>query len=699
MSIFKSLYKKDERRKRTMSNRFMKLFILVVLMLFAFTGPMVTAGRSASTVADTKGLKGEFQYQFELSEYEKKSGKKLTFKENPSIKELNSKIKNNPALPPVADRLPNEPLVIQPYEAIGKYGGILDGLSNATEAGTSDILSVRHVNLVRFSDDLQTIVPNVARGWKWNADFTELTFFLRKGHKWSDGQPFTSADMDFWYNDLILNKEIYKETPSWWLFGDKPMKLEAIDETTVKMSFPVPSPGVLTKFAQVYIQPWQPKHFYIKSHIKYNQKANDQAKKEGLKSWVDLLNRHYGGTDWKDSPSPLLKRESDFVAPTLESHILIKDTTKGRRCVANPYFHMVDTAGNQLPYINEINEIYIPNKEVRNLTITNGQVDYKGQNLFIEDFSLYKENEGNGKYKVQLVNGVGELTFYGFNMNHKDPGLLKIFSDVRFRQAISLAIDREEIVETIYFGQASPMQATPADPNTVKFVTEQHLNAFIDFDPSRAKKLLDQMGLKDVNGNGFRERADGSNLTIRLQYANQGGPVKMHELIKSYWDDVGIRLDLKEVSSDEYREMGANNELDLTFWKNDNTSGAVIVQTTFMLRPIFGWYWNPGNAYLWHEWKTSKGKTGVEPPADVKQLYSLVDKFVQHKLGTSESNKYGKQIVDIHVKNLWKIGIAGNVKTPVMHHDNLKNWGPYSVKSYDYYWAYPYRAFQWYLTE
>ncbi len=683
-----------------MTKRFTNMAISVVLML-AVVGSLTSpaAGGTASTVADSQGLVGEFPYQFELAEYEEKTGSKLVFNENPSIAELNARITGNPELPPLKERLPEEPLVVQPYKEIGAYGGMLDGLSSATEAGTSDLLSVRHVNLVRFSDDLQTIVPNVAKGWEWNDDFTELTFFLRKGHKWSSGQPFTAEDIGFWFNDLSLNKEIFEKTPSWWLFGDKPMKVAVIDETTVKMSFPTPAPGVLSKFAQIYIQPFQPKHFYKEFHITYNPNANELAKQEGLESWVELLNRYYGSTDWKDTPSPLLSGDSDHVAPTLESHILVKETTQGRRLVANPYFHMLDTAGNQLPYINEIKESYIPDKEVQNLTITNGEVDYKGQALFIEDFPLYKENETNGNYTVQLANGVGELLFYGFNVNHKDEGLRAIINDVRFRQALSLAIDREEIIEAVYLGQAEPMQATPADPNTVDFVTEEHLTPFVEYNPESANQLLDEIGLKDTDGDGLRDRPDGSILLIRLQYATQGGPVKMHELIKSYWEDIGIRLDLKEVSSDEYRELGANNELDLTFWKNDNTSGAVIVQTTFMLRPIFGWYWNPGTAYLWHEWKQTEGASGMEPPDDVKQLYDLVDEFVQYQLGSAESSRVGKQIVDIHVKNLWKIGIAGNVKTPILHHNNLKNWGPYPVKAYDYYWAYPFRPFQWFLSE
>jgi peptide/nickel transport system substrate-binding protein len=623
----------------------------------------------------------------------------MTFSENPDIAELNAQITNNPDLPPVADRLPEEPLVVQPYDQIGVYGGVLDCMSIATEAGTSHVLSVRHVNMVRLSDDLQTVVPNIAKGWEWNDDFTELTFFLRKGHKWSDGEPFTAYDVEFWYNDLVLNKEIFPETPSWWLYADEPAQVEAVDETTVKFIFPIPSPGSIYKFAVMYIQPFQPKHFFEQYHITYNPDANDLAAAEGLDSWVDLVNRFYGASDWKDVPSPLLSGAADFVVPTLESHIVVEETPEFRRVVANPYFHMVDTQGNQLPYINEINEIYVPDSEVRNLKITNGEIDYKDQTLYIEDYTLYKENEANGNYTVDLPFGVGELVFYGFNMTHPDEGLREIFGDVRFRQAMSLAIDREEIVEIVYLGQAEPRQATPADPNTVTFVTEDQLTSFIEYDPARANALLDDMGLVDTDGDGFRERLDGSNLTLLLQYTMQGGPIRIHELTRDYWADIGIRVDIKEIGTDEYRELANENNVDLTFWRLDSSAGVSIVQSPFQLRPPFGYYFNAGNALLWHEWKTTGGASGIEPPEDVKKLYDLVDEFLQYELGSEESNRIGHEIVDIHVNNLWKIGIAGNASTPVVHHNNLKNWGPYPVKGYDYYWAYQYRPNQWFLTE
>ena len=167
----------------------------------------------AITVADPQGVAaGAFPQQYELAEFQEAAGCTMEFSANPEIDALNAQIKGNGDLPPLADRLPSEPLVVVPYDAVGSYGGELNVLSNATEAGTSDFLSVRHVSFVRYSDDLQTIVPNVAKSWEWNDDFTQLTMKLREGHKWSDGEPFTSADVAFWHDNLMLDTNIF-DTP------------------------------------------------------------------------------------------------------------------------------------------------------------------------------------------------------------------------------------------------------------------------------------------------------------------------------------------------------------------------------------------------------------------------------------------------------------------------------------------------------
>jgi len=659
----------------------------------------------AVTVADMQGLEPAFPQQFELAEFEERASCDLAFSENPGIADLNAAILGNGDLPPLAERLPQEPLVVAPYTAIGHYGGVVTGLSKATEAGTSDLLSVRHVNLVRYADDLQTVVPNIAKSWDWNDDFTVLTFTLRKGHKWSDGAPFTAEDVAFWYNDLILNPDVYDKVADRWLFAGEPVKVEAVDEVTVKMTFPVPTPGILNRFAVDYGQPFQPKHFLSQFMPKYNPDAESLAKAHGFETAAEALTFYYGGSDWKDIPTPLLKNADKAAeigvgtVPTLESHIVIEDTSEGRKLVANPYFHMVDTAGNQLPYIPRIEETYVTDKEVQNLKIMNGEVVWKQQAVFLEDFPLLKENESKGNYTVAFAPTFGENVFYSFNRTHKDPVLAEIFNDIRFERAMSLAMNRDEINEIVYLGQGTPMQGVPAEPKTVSFVSDEVLNRDIAYDPDTANALLDEMGLTDSDGDGVRERPDGKRLVIRLVYSSQGVPVKMQELVRDYWTAVGVRVDLKEVTSDEYRAAGNNNDLDLTTWKYDGNAGPTISQDVTVFVPPFGDVFNPGTGFRWAAWKSTNGAEGIEPPEDIKKLWDLAEKFIQVEMGSDESNRIGEEIVKIHTDNMLKIGTVGDIVAPFLYRNDLQNVKPILAKTYDYYWVYPYRPQQWFLDQ
>ena len=186
----------------------MKNFIYPAASILALvvSGVATAASCPPATVADPMGVgQGAFPQQYELAEFESIGNCSVTLNGNPQAAALNATIRGNKALPSLSQRIPSEPLVVAPYDSIGSYGGTLDALSNATESGTSDFMSTRHVNLLRYSDDLTTIVPMIAKGWEWNDDFTQLTFFLRKGHKWSDGAPFTAHDVKFWYDNLATD--------------------------------------------------------------------------------------------------------------------------------------------------------------------------------------------------------------------------------------------------------------------------------------------------------------------------------------------------------------------------------------------------------------------------------------------------------------------------------------------------------------
>ena len=677
----------------------------VVSLQFGSMQAAGAAGCPAVTVADDQGIVGENVGLFELTDFESRANCKLTFQENPEIGALNGRIQGNPDLPPVEARIPAEPLVVAPYSEIGTYGGIMDVLSNATEAGTSDVLSLRHVNLVRYSDDIGKIVPDVAKGWQWNDDFTELTFSLREGHKWSDGAPFTAEDVAFWFNDLILNSDIYPKTPSAWLWDGTPATVEAVDATTVRFALPVPAPGLLNRFAISFIQPFQPKHFLGQFMEKHNPDAAKLREQHGFANAAEAVNFYYGSSDWKDVPSPILKDRAkaesmpQAVVPTLESHLLINDDSKGRLAVANPYFFMVDTAGNQLPYYNEINEVYVPEKEVRNLKLVNGEVDYKMQNLFLDDFPLYKQNEGNGNYSVHLTPTVGEAIYYAFNTNDSNPALSEVLNDLRFRQAMSVAIDRGELVDLVYLGQGVPTQSTPAEPGTVEFLTEEHLTAFTEYDPDKARGLLADMGLKDSDGDGTLEMKNGEPIIIQMFYANQGGPIKNHELVAGYWNDVGVKVTLREISTDDYRAKGGQGDLSIASWRHANRAAPAISQDPFMFVPPFGDRWQPGTGYEWANWMQTGGAEGSEPPDDVKRLYELAEQFKTLPLGTDESNAVGKEVADIHLKHLWKIGLVGQTIQPVIAANHLGNFKPFEVATYDYYWAFAFRPYQWYFKQ
>ncbi len=674
-------------------------FVPALLLGLIFSLPTVSyQDCPAATVADSMGVAaGAFPYQYELAEFEELAGCTLAFSENPNIAALNAEITGNPAeLAAVADRLPTEPLIVAPYTEIGVYGGTINGISNALESGTSGILSWRHVNLVRFSDDLQTIVPDVAQGWEWNDDFTEITFSLRDGHKWSDGQPFTAEDIDFWYNDNKLNEMLYPEVQSNWVFGGEPMTVQMVDATTVTFGFAVPNPNFLTFLSTTWRQPYAPKHFLSQFHLDYNDNANALAEEAGFEDWTQYFEFLLDAGDWKDAPTPLIRDESAITVPTLESYITILENSTERRFVANPYFHMVDTAGNQLPYPDRIQEDFITDREIWALRIIEGTVDFKLQGLDTADFPLFAENMEAGNYSLQMIptGGAQHLT-YTLNYAHQDEVLREIFNDFRFRQALSVAINRDEVNELVYLGQGAPIQWLPADHNSHPYVTDEQLVSNAQFDPELANSLLDEMGLTERDGEGTRLRADGEPLVINMEFAVQAGSPEVHELLRDYWGNIGVRLELQEVSPEVFRSRADDNALDVGTWHGDGTSAPAFASGVENNRTVPPF--REGSVVEWGRWLASDGAEGVEPTEDAKRIYELVDQLSLLPIGSDEAAEVGAEVVQLHVDNLWLIGIVGDVASPAVVHNNMGNVTTHTFRSFDYYWNLPYRPYQWFL--
>jgi peptide/nickel transport system substrate-binding protein len=656
----------------------------------------------AISVADMGGVApGAFPEQYDLAEFQAAANCTMELSQNPSVADFNGKIRNNPALPAVADRLPSEPLVVVPYASTGKYGGTLDALSNATEAGTSDFMSIRHVNLVRYSDDLETIVPNVAKSWKWNDDFTQLTFTLRAGHKWSDGQPFTSADVKFWYDNLALDPNINEKPKDYVTVGGERMTVDTPDDVTVVFTLPAPKPGLLAHFATHFAQAFQPKHFLGQFHPDVNPDADKLAQSLGFENGYAVIRAYYGNSDWMDTATPMLN-SPDLVAkmpgdaaPTLESHIVVRETTEGRHFVANPYFFMVDTTGQQLPYINELDELFANDQEVRLLKLVNGEVDYKTQSLQLSDAPLLLENQEKGGYTIQLKPKIAMQTI-SFNVTHPDEAKRAVFGDVKFRTAMSEAINRDNLNGTAYFGQGQLQQYTGFSP-LPEYIDPKWKTFAMEYNPDAAKAILDELGLKDVDGDGFRELPDGSPLVINMQFATQGIAGQVVELVSQDWANVGIKSAVKEVTPDEYRSAQSSNQLDVGLWEKGQPLGIILGNNELWVPP-FENYFAHRSGMLWAEWVDSKGASGVEPPEYVKSLMADIATLQSTPNGTDEFKAIANRMVAAMVENVLFIGTA-LTPDPIYVNNKVKNFPEFKTASYEYYRTYPYRGAQWYLEE
>ncbi|MDE2914129.1 MAG: ABC transporter substrate-binding protein [Paracoccaceae bacterium] len=662
---------------------------------------MAVADCPPVTVDDPMGVpQGKYAQQYELSEFETLANCKLSFSENPEIAALNSRIRGNPELPPLSERLPEEPLVMAPYHSIGKYGGTFNGMSNATEAGTHDFVTLRHVNLVRLADDLVTIVPNIAKDYEWNDDFTQLTFFLRKGHRWSDGAPFTADDVKFWYDNLALDSKVIPNPTDYTLVAGERMTVDVIDPQTVRFNLPAPKPGLLVHFATSWAQGFQPKHFLGRYHPDINPDADKLAQEAGFENGLAVIKAYWGNTDWTDSPSALLSAPDRVanlpadVVPTLESHIYISDTVEGRHLVANPYFHIVDTAGNQLPYINEQDETYIPNTEVRILRLINGEADYKQQGVTLPNAPLLLENQEAGGYQIDLAPSPF-LVAVGFNVTSDDLEKRKVFGDLRFRQAMSIAIDRDEINETAYFGLGEPSQYTGISP-LPDFIDQKWKSHYVEYDPDRAAALLDEVGMVDTDGDGFRDLPNGDTFVLNLQFSSQEMPAQVIELISLNWSEVGVNTTIKEIATDEYRSAQSAGLLDVVVWVKGRMLLGHLGTNDYWVPP-FADYFNLRVGLKWAEWIQTDGASGVEPPDYVYELIKDIDTFQSVAIGSEEFEAAANRLVENMVSNMLFIGTVF-APGPIYHRNALKNFKTFSVAGSPAA-NYPWRANQWYLDE
>lgn len=566
-------------------------------------------------------------------------------------------------LPPVADRLPESPLALEPLEARGTYGGTLRLLS----VGSGEVYDgleriVGYDNLVRWKPQMSTwtsddVVPNIAERYEVNDDATEYVFDLRPGMKWSDGEPFTADDVVFWYEDVIMNEELTPSIPEWFRAGAEPPVVERLDDHRVAFRFSAPNGTLLGSLATPDGQgpTRHPAHYLKEFHQSHSPDVDKAVQAEGFDSWAEFF--YQKASPWDNSELPVL------YAWKVTSGV--GEETGRVTAERNPYYWKVDTDGSQLPYIDAVSHEIIQDNEVMKVKTFGGEVDfiYRTIKLDLADKPLYfrdRESGGYGVFDLQFEDA--NMIVFSLNQAHKDQLMREVFGNLDFRAGLSHAINRQEIIDAVYQRQGEPFQISP-HPGT-PYYNEGLARQYTEYSVEEATARLDRV-LPDKDDQGMRLAPDGSKFRFVVEFAVDTRPndAPVLDLMKQYFAEVGIQMDIKPETGDLFFERLESNLHDASAYGPGGGLDPVFQPDYFF--PIAG-----GNSQFgvpWAYWYLSGGLDGAipegitspieEPPPAAREQMELYDQL-KAASDPDEQVDLMNQILEIAREQFWCMGIC-----------------------------------------
>lgn len=508
-------------------------------------------------------------------------------------------------LPSVDVRMPDDPLVLQSQE-IGTYGGWMRTMRYPVWI---DVLSQRLLleHLVTWSFPFyEELHPNVAQAWNVSDDATVVTFYLRKGMKWSDGAPFTSDAIVWWFEHIIKNDDLYPSKPAFLLTKGNLPAVTAVDDTTVRFTFTDPNPMFLENAARIRPMPYAPAHYLEQFHPDFV--SQDEIRRLMVAgeydTWMAMFNDRANFYTNPDIPG------ISAWLPITPGHV---EVAKFER---NPYYWKVDTEGNQLPYIDGMDHPFVQTAETWFLMALAGEVTYAGGNRVNLPLIMEARDKGdiNFAYNWWPPNS-RDAAFWNFA--HPDPVKRSLIDDRRFRLALIKAIDYDEVNAVIHEDQSIP--GWPASSDHLELSGELY-RRYTERDVAGANALLDEIGIAERDRAGFRLGPDGGRLTLTLLAKTPSSGPETAELYRGYFEEIGIRAVVKAQSGQLAAQMVEAGSFDL-FVTNTAIGGRPMnIWDRGTLTPISR-NWEVSRP--WARWLLTDGADGVEPPDAVKRLRKI----------------------------------------------------------------------------
>ncbi|WP_171229524.1 ABC transporter substrate-binding protein [Ruegeria sp. HKCCA4008] len=566
-------------------------------------------------------------------------------------------------LPPVQERLPKDPLIVDlaaKGREFGKPGGTLRTMVTRSK-DIRQMVVYGYARLVGFNQDYE-LVPDLLASYE-NEGNRKFTLKLREGHKWSDGSPFTSEDFRYWWEDVANNELLSPSGPPDFLIVEGKLPTVTFpDETTVIFEWDDPNPNFLQSLAQArppFI--YRPAAFLKQYHEKYAdaEELAFQVEDARVKSWAALHNK-------LDN----LYKFDNHELPTLQPWLNASSGKKIRHnFVRNPYYHRIDSKGVQLPYIDVVEmEIVAPGLVAAKTNA--GESDLQGRGLAFRDASILKKGEAQGGYKTLLwKTGVASQIAIYPNLNFSDDVWRDVLRDVRVRRALSLAIDRQTINQALYFKLAHPAanSVLPASP----FYSEENAAAWAQYDVDQANALLDEAGLDQRDKNGIRLLPDGRPMELVIETAGERQEVENAlQIVTDTWREIGVKLVMRPLDRDILRNrvFAGNSMASVWFGWDDgipqaHTSPAYLAPTdqVFLAWPKWGQYYQTG------------GEAGEAP--DMPEAQRLMELAHEWQIATTDEERAAVwvEMLKIHADQVYAIGILNGAPQPIVVSNRLRN--------------------------